>query len=167
MKTLNNIKFKKRFDISFKGEPTLNIKEVEQKGNIGIVPEQFKFIKAKLVVKEGEEVQQGQAIFFDKKNPQVYFHSPVSGTVKNIVYGYQRKLELVEIEPNQAAPLEFQPVDIESLSTTQAKSVLLERGLWPYFLEMPFHNIPSPDATPRQSLFGFQILSLFMQSFQR
>ena len=148
MKTLNNIKFKKRFDISFKGEPTLNIKEVEQKGNIGIVPEQFKFIKAKLVVKEGEEVQQGQAIFFDKKNPQVYFHSPVSGTVKNIVYGYQRKLELVEIEPNQAAPLEFQPVDIESLSTTQAKSVLLERGLWPYFLEMPFHNIPSPDATP-------------------
>ena len=67
MKTLNNIKFKKRFDISFKGEPTLNIKEVEQKGNIGIVPEQFKFIKAKLVVKEGEEVQQGQAIFLIKR----------------------------------------------------------------------------------------------------
>ena len=98
MKTLNNIKFKKRFDISFNGEPTNNIKEIKQNGTIGVVPEQFKFIKAKVLLNIGDAVQQGQALFFDKKNPQVYFHSPISGTIKNIVYGYQRKLELIEID---------------------------------------------------------------------
>lgn len=148
MKTLNNVKFKKRFDISFKGEPRHNIKEIEQNAPIGVIPEQFKFIKAKLVVKVGESVQQGQALFFDKKNPQVYFHSPISGVIKNIVYGYQRKLELIEIEPTESAPLTFQSVDIDTLTSTQAKSALLERGLWPYLIEMPFHNIPSPDVIP-------------------
>ena len=155
MKTLNKIKFKKRFDISFKGEPTHNLKQIEQNGTIGLVPENFKFIKAKLLVNIGDSVQQGQALFFDKKNPEVYFHSPISGSIKNIVYGHQRKLELIEIDPNDLAPLTFQSLNVDELTSTQAKSAMLERGLWPYLIEMPFQNIPSPDVTPEAIMVRF------------
>ncbi|MEC8678665.1 MAG: NADH:ubiquinone reductase (Na(+)-transporting) subunit A, partial [Candidatus Margulisiibacteriota bacterium] len=84
MKSKSILKLKNNFKVTFEGEPSLKVKKVKLPSLIGVSPLKYNFIKAKLVVKEGEEVKKGQALFFDKKNPQVYFHSPVSGSVKAI-----------------------------------------------------------------------------------
>ena len=106
------------------------------------------FIKAKLVVKVGDSVQQGQALFFDKKSPQVYFHSPISGIIKHIEYGPQRRLDLIQIEKTDSPEMEFSPISIESATATDVKSALLERGLWHGLIELPFYNVPDPSKTP-------------------
>ena len=148
MKQIQHLSIKHKFNLTFNGEPELKVKEVTPGKNFGLIPDIYPFIKPKVIVSIGDTVKKGQAIFFDKKNPQVYFHSPRSGVVKNIVYGYQRKLELIEFEATNDEPLQFTPVDIETASTTLLKSTLLERGLWNHFRELPFKNIPSPDDTP-------------------
>ena len=58
-------------------------------------------------------------------------------------------MECIEIQSSDKDDaLEFQSVDVTALSVSDVKSVLLERGLWPSFVEMPFHNMPNPNTTP-------------------
>ena len=59
-------------------------------------------------MKVGDSVKQGEALFFDKKNPQVYFSFLVaSGVIRDIQYGPQRRLDLVKINITMNAPIEF------------------------------------------------------------
>jgi len=148
MKKTHRLKLKNNFNLKFFGTPSLDISEISDGNYIGISPANFKFLKAKLLVKVGDSVKQGQALFFDKKSPQVYFHSPVSGTIEDIVYGPQRRLDLIKIKRSNDTPLKFSTVSIDSVSSTEFKSVLLERGLWTGFTEMPFYNIPEPTKIP-------------------
>jgi Na+-transporting NADH:ubiquinone oxidoreductase subunit A len=149
MKTLNQIKSKRNFNVTFKGAPELDVSLVPTAKKNGVSPVNFGFIKAKVIVAVGDSVQRGQALFFDKKNPQVYFHSPVSGTVKAIEYGPQRVLELIEInDATNDNSIKFESLSPMSLTSAQAKSALLERGLWPYLTQLPFNNTPSPEANP-------------------
>ncbi|MEK9727065.1 MAG: 4Fe-4S dicluster domain-containing protein [Candidatus Margulisiibacteriota bacterium] len=148
MKNTTQIKLKNNFKVTFKGAPRLDVKEIKTSTSVGISPLAYKFIKAKLIVKEGEAVQQGQALFFDKKEAQVYFHSPVSGVIKKIVYGPQRRLDLITIDVSSDAALEFSPLKIDETNSVEFKSALLERGLWNGFSEFPFENIPSPSTSP-------------------
>ena len=149
MKTIQRIKQKKKFNIAFDGHPDPTMQEVGMPASIGVCPKHYSFIKSKVIISIGDEVQRGQALFYDKKNPQVYFHSPVAGTVSAIDYGPQRTLERVTITPSSVdQAIEFQPVNIPELSVSEAKSALLERGLWTSFIELPFQNIPSPEVNP-------------------
>ncbi|MGC6367079.1 MAG: 4Fe-4S dicluster domain-containing protein [Candidatus Marinamargulisbacteria bacterium] len=149
MKTLNRIKSKKKFKITFDGQPDNALSVIPTPNEVGLSPVNYKFIKAKVIVKVGDAVQKGQALFFDKKNPQVYFHSPVSGVVKDIVYGPQRRLEQVVIsECSDEKALQFQAFDSSNATQLQVVSALLERGLFNEFRSRPFNNIPSPEEKP-------------------
>ena len=148
MKKINKLKLKNNFNLKFVGEPTLSLKKVDSKNIVGICPLAYNFLKAKLVVKVGDHVKQGDALFYDKKNPQVYFHSPVSGEIKNITYGPQRRLDLIEIKQTNETPRQFNPIQQEKTDSIELKSALLERGLWNGFIELPFYNVPDPSKTP-------------------
>ncbi len=148
MKTKSHLKLKHNFNLKFTGKPSLSVNKKVAKNSVGICPLAYNFLKAKLVVKLGDQVKQGQALFFDKKNPQVYFHSPVSGIISDIQYGPQRRLDLVKIEPNSEAGIEFSSLDFDDTDAVKFKSALLERGLWHGFIEMPFYNVPDPTKTP-------------------
>ena len=143
MKQKNHIKLKNNFNVTFNGQPSLKVKPLEPSDTVGISPLNYNFIKAKLVVKVGDEVKQGQSLFFDKKDPQIYFNSPVSGTITNIVYGPQRRLDLIEIQKKELKPLTFSKLSIKDATAVDFKSALLERGLWNGFIECPFYNIPT------------------------
>lgn len=56
-----------------------------------LVPDDFIGVTPKVVIKEGSHVKVGESLFVDKKNPEVGFASPVSGTIKAIVRGDRRK----------------------------------------------------------------------------
>ncbi len=148
MKKINKLKLKNNFSLKFAGEPRLSVKRVKAIKNVGICPLSYNFLKAKLVVKKGDRIQRGDALFFDKKNPQVYFHSPVSGIIEEIKYGPQRRLDLIEIKQTNEKATLFNDLKLNDVDSVQFKSALLERGLWNGFIELPFYNIPEPSKNP-------------------
>ena len=73
MKTLNRIKSKKKFKITFDGQPDNALSVIPTPNEVGLSPVNYKFIKAKVIVKVGDAVQKGQALFFDKKTHRFIF----------------------------------------------------------------------------------------------
>ena len=75
------IKLRKGLDVNLKGKAALETVSVKCPGEYALVPDDFTGMKPKVVVNEGDTVLAGDALFVDKKHPEVKFVSPVSGTV--------------------------------------------------------------------------------------
>ena len=90
MKTL--YKIKKGLDLKLKGEAELVLKQSSLSGEYALMPTDFPGIVPRAVVKEGDRVLAGDALFVDKATEQVKFVSPVSGTVVGVERGERRKL---------------------------------------------------------------------------
>lgn len=75
------IKLKKGLDISLVGEALSELNELPLQREYALVPDNFRGVVPKMLVKEGEEVKAGTPLFFDKYHPEVLFCSPVSGTL--------------------------------------------------------------------------------------
>ena len=60
------IRIKKGHNINIAGQPALGIKECISPHSVAIHPNSFRYVKPKLLVKEGERVNLGAPLFFDK-----------------------------------------------------------------------------------------------------
>ena len=99
---MNTIKLKKGLDILISGAADeQNIGEIISK-EIGIVPDYYEGIVPKVAVKEGDEVQIGSPVFYDKAHPELKIVSPVCGKVKEVARGERRKLLYILIERNES-----------------------------------------------------------------
>ncbi len=114
-----------------------------------VSPLDYENVTPKLLVKVGDKVEAGSALFFDKNNPRILFTSPVSGVVSAINRGEKRKLINVAVEPDQTQVAK----EIKVVPTTAERSaiieMLLESGLWTRIVERPYGVIANPDATPK------------------
>jgi len=108
-----------------------------------VIPDHYADIRPKLVVKEGERVLAGQALFHDKVFAEMNFVSPVSGTIKEIVRGERRKVMSINIEAD--AQTEFKQFETGG----DIKTLLLESGLWAYIKQRPYDCIAMPNKTPK------------------
>ena len=82
----NVIKLRKGLDINLKGKAAsdkLPLKAVEE---IALVPDDFVGVVPKVVVREGDHVKAGEALFVNKNCPEVKFASPLSGTVIQSIF---------------------------------------------------------------------------------
>ena len=95
---MTTYKITKGVDIPLTGKPEKSIREILSHSILKIHPSSIKGIKPKLKVKEGEQVQTGSTLFFDKVLPGVNFVSPGTGTVKSIKFGSRRVIEEICIE---------------------------------------------------------------------
>ena len=86
------IKLKKGLDISLVGEALQEKVQQPLQGEYALVPDDFRGVIPKMLVKEGEAVKVGTPLFFDKYHPEVLFCSPVSGTLAAVVRGAKRKI---------------------------------------------------------------------------
>ena len=93
-----HIKIKKGHDLKISGVPDKNIVYPSQHSTLAILPNDFRGVKPKLLVKEGDKLKIGSPLFYNKINPDVKWASPGCGKVKNIVYGPRRVIEKIEIE---------------------------------------------------------------------
>ncbi len=64
------IKLRKGLDINLKGKATKETASVECPGEYALCPEDFTGLKPKVVVKEGDAVKAGDALFVDKTHPK-------------------------------------------------------------------------------------------------
>ena len=74
-----DIRLKKGLKINLKGEADKVYASIPQSKSYSLKPTDFHGLTPKLVVKEGDKVQAGSCLFYDKYNDKIRFSSPVSG----------------------------------------------------------------------------------------
>jgi len=146
----NVIKLRKGLDINLVGAAADNVKEVEAVGTYGLCPDDFYGLKPKVVVREGDKVMAGDALFVNKLDPEMKVTSPVSGTVSAVVRGDRRKLLRVEVaaDKNQAA-VDFGKLDLKTAKGEAVKALLLKSGLFAFIKQRPYDVVASAGDTPK------------------
>jgi Na+-transporting NADH:ubiquinone oxidoreductase subunit A len=148
------IKLKKGFTINLAGKAVPKVVEPEQPETFVIKPTDFHGIyMPKPVVKEGDSVKAGSALFHDKKHENILFTSPVSGEVVEIKRGEKRKLLEIKILADKTVEYEsfpkFSVSDIANLPVAAIKDQILKSGIWPFIIQRPFGIVADPGATPK------------------
>ena len=144
------ITLKKGLDIKLKGEAERILVDAAVSNIVAVKPTDFDSLIPKLTVKPGAVVKAGTVLFFSKKNPNIKFTSPVSGTVKDIVRGERRRLLQVLIEADSETKFEdFKTNDLASLDAEKIKEVMLNSGVWPFLMQRPYAVIADPSTKPK------------------
>lgn len=147
----NVFKLRKGLDINLKG------KAAEEKVGLGaseeyaLVPDDFTGMVPKVVVREGDVVRAGDALFVDKRYPEIGFASPVSGSVSAIVRGDRRKVLHVKVKADtQQRYADFgKKKEVGSMSGEDVKNALLEAGLFGYIDQLPYAVSTNPQTAPK------------------
>lgn len=112
-----------------------------------ICPDDFPGFVPKTAVKEGDTVDLGAPLLYDKNHPTVKLVSPVSGKVKGIVRGERRKILRVEIEADGRSADKKAASEIKDKDA--AVRFLAENGLLALMRQRPYDIVPNPDDTVR------------------
>ncbi len=146
----NVIKITKGLNINLKGKAAAQVSDAQMSKVYGLVPDAFWGMKPKVVVKEGDEVKAGDALFVDKLHPELKFVSPVAGKVSLVERGDRRKVLSVQVEAASAQQyVDFGKKDVKSLNGEQVKAALLESGLFAFFISRPYAVVANPDDAPK------------------
>jgi len=140
----------KGLDLPILGAPDQRIDEGRPVTRVAILGNDYIGLKPTMLVKVGDKVKKGQAIFEDKKTPGVLYTSPAAGTVVEINRGEKRALISVVIEKSGKAQTRFksyEPSELVSLDDKKLRSNLVKSGMWSCFRTRPFNKVPQIDAT--------------------
>ena len=145
-----NIKLRKGLDINLAGKAEARLENAPMAKSYAVSPLDYENVTPKLLVKVGDKVEAGAALFFDKNNPRILFTSPVSGVVSAINRGEKRKLLNVAVEPDaQQVAKAIKVVNPAKAERSEVVEMLLESGLWTRIVERPYGVIANPDAQPK------------------
>ena len=150
---MKKIKIKNTYDVNISGSPSDTVRVLSDQAFYGVSPSRLDYIKPKLLVKEGDVIECGTTLFFDKKNDKNIYVSPVSGTVKEIVYGERRVVDFIKIESDKAEKKKqiFEPLSLESIESLKSHEVtdrIQQGGLWSTLIAFPFERVPAADQLP-------------------
>lgn len=144
------VSIRKGLDIRLEGEAAKNISTLPLSPTICISPLDFHGLNPKLVVKEGDAVKAGDAIFFDKAHESVMYCTPASGIVKAIVRGEKRRILQVLIETGaEQVYRQSDPINVSNASLDEVKSKMLANGLWPLVKQRPLDVVADPSQSPK------------------
>ena len=146
----NVIKLHEGLDINLKGRATEQKIQLKSNGKYALMPDDFEGVTPKVVVKEGDKVQAGDALFVNKQYPEVKFASPVSGTVSAVVRGERRKVLCVKVDADaQQSFVDFGKKDVAKLDGKAVIDALLEAGLFGYINQLPYAVSTNPSVMPK------------------
>ncbi len=146
----NLIKIKKGLQI-----PLLGASEEVLRGGVTsefvrICPEDFHGITPKPLVKVGDRVKAGEALFFAKDHEELLITSPVSGVVSAIERGEKRRILNFEIKADSEIEyVDFGVKNVATLSADEVKSSILKAGLWCFIHQRPYDVVAAPNKKPR------------------
>ncbi len=146
----NLIKTKRGLDIEISGKAQETIGSAMPSEIIAMIPDHYHGITPKVMVKPGERVKAGTAVFHDKTFENMNFVSPVSGEVIAVNRGERRKVLSITIARDEVTEYEkFNFNDPEQLSREEIQSLLLQAGLWAYIKQRPYDIIANPEKQPK------------------
>ena len=145
----NVIKLRKGLDIHLQGRAEEKKIQLKSNGKYALVPDDFEGVTPKVVVREGDKVKAGDALFVNKQYPEVKFASPVSGTVREVVRGERRKVLCVKVDADsQQEFVDFGRKDVGKLTGEQVINALLEAGIFGYINQLPYAVSTNPETKP-------------------
>ena len=146
----NVIKLRKGLDINLQGKAEEKRIQLKSNGQYALVPDDFEGVVPKVVVKEGDKVKAGDALFVNKQYPEVKFASPVSGTVREIVRGERRKVLCIRVDADaQQEQVDFGKKDVSKMDGKAVVDALLEAGIFGYINQLPYAISTNPSQTPK------------------
>ena len=149
---MNHIFIKKGHDIRIAGIPSKDVVSIPGSDTVAISPKTFRGVKPKRMVSEGDRVQIGSPLFFDKTKPEVKWASPANGTVQTIQFGARHVIEKIEIKVEGTDSISGQTFLMEQLESADHQTILnriLEANLFPLIRQRPFNKVANPKDSPR------------------
>jgi Na+-transporting NADH:ubiquinone oxidoreductase subunit A len=146
----NVIKLRKGLDIRLQGRAEEQKIQLKSNGSYALVPDDFEGITPKVVVKEGDHVRAGDALFVNKQYPEVSFASPVSGKVTAVERGERRKVLCVKVEADAKQEyVDFGKKDVAKMDGKAVVEVLLQAGIFGYINQLPYAVSTNPSTMPK------------------
>ena len=147
---MQKIAIKKGHNINISGLASREFSNTSTQKLVSISPQDFNYIKPKLLVKEGDQVSVGDALFFDKINPEVKWPSIASGTISKIVYGERRAVLdiIIEVDEEKEKNIESDK-QINLSSKDNVKEFIQKHNFWPFFTQRPFNKVVNPSDSPK------------------
>lgn len=151
---MKTIHLKKGLDIPISGAPTGSIRRGNKIDQIAIVADDYIGMKPTMLVKEGDRVALGEALFIDKKNEGIIFTSPGSGIISSINRGAKRKFQSIVIRLDGDEAIEFctPSTGLQAYTPEEIREILIKSGLWTTLRTRPYGKNPAIASTP-SSLF--------------
>jgi len=144
------IKLNRGLDINLAGKAEKTTLSIANGNVYALQPDCFVGVKPKVVVKEGDKVKAGDALFVNKDYPEVKFASPVSGTVALVERGERRKVLSVRVNADaEQVYADFGKKNPASMNAEQVKEALLEAGLFGYINQLPYAVSTNPQTEPK------------------
>lgn len=141
----------KGHNILLEGEAAAEVKPASGVTRYAVQPPNFRGLQPipKMSVAVGDAVKAGEAIFFDKKMPDIQFVAPVSGEIIEINRGAKRAITEIVILADKKQQFKTFTVPAEDASDADVRTFLLESGAWTLFRQRPYNIVPAPTDTPR------------------
>ena len=146
----NVIKLRKGLDIQLQGKAAESRIVLSPNGRFALVPDDFEGVTPKVVVREGDHIKAGDALFINKVYPEVKFASPVSGVVTAVERGERRKVLCVKVEADkEQSYVDYGKRDVSKLDAKGVIDALLEAGLFGYIDQLPYAVSTNPTMMPK------------------
>ena len=145
---------RKGLDIPISGIPDSQNVSRKSVRTVAVLGRDYIGLKPRIAVQPGDKVNLGDTLFVDKRDPDVPYTSPGSGTISAVNRGARRALlsvviDLDENEEEKTSHTELAGCDIESLGNEKIRAFLITSGLWPAFRTRPYSKVPQSDSSPR------------------
>ena len=146
----NVIKLHNGLDIHLQGKAEETLIQLKSNGQFALVPDDFEGVTPKVVVKEGDIVKAGDALFINKQYPEVKFASPVSGKVVEVVRGERRKVLCVKVQADaEQQHVDYGVKDVAKMDGQQVVDALFEAGIFGYINQLPYAVSTNPSVMPK------------------
>ncbi|MFA8300915.1 MAG: Na(+)-translocating NADH-quinone reductase subunit A [Hyphomicrobiales bacterium] len=143
------IHIKKGLDIKLLGTAKKTVLDLSSE-YFAIKPIDFIGLFPKVLVKEGDRVQAGTPLFFDKYRDYIKITSPIGGVIHEIRRGPKRVLlEIVIKEDEKEGYVDFGAADPKSLKPAQIIEKLLASGAWAMLRQRPYSIVANPTSQPK------------------
>jgi len=149
---MSDYRIKRGYDVPMLGAADGSLVDAGRPRRVAVRPDEFRLVKPKLLVNEGDTVSAGQPLFQDRKRPEIRVVSPGGGLVSEIRFGRRRVCEEIFVDlaeqEDVAEHQSYSPDEARSLTRAQIVEILLDVGLWPSFRTRPYSVIPDPESVP-------------------
>ncbi|MCQ2284921.1 MAG: Na(+)-translocating NADH-quinone reductase subunit A [Bacteroidales bacterium] len=144
-----NYKISKGLDIVLKGKAIDTDLNFVLSDSFYVKPDDFRWLKPKLLVNEGDMLEVGTPLFADKQDERIVIVSPIKGQVVRIVRGEKRAIQAVTLRRADETAVTRQIDFPEPKDGRTIRQLMLQYGLWPCLRQRPYATIPCPDAIPK------------------
>lgn len=144
-------KVSKGLNLPISGAPAAYLQGEKYSSKVALIGPDYIGMKPTMLVKVGDSVKKGQAVFEDKKNPGVFYTAPAAGKVVEVNRGEKRAFLSMVIQKEGSDEVTFKTFsdsELDSGNADQFKEVLLSSGAWTAIRTRPFSKVPPVDQTP-------------------